>query len=101
MEFRFTYNDTFEQTFRLDSDTILKINSSDTNDTCIVSFVNTSGETIHIPDGIVIDGAEKFDDNFILQSNVPLYNLLFNDQVVYEITNEKIVRGRLRPILNH
>lgn len=57
MEFRFTYNDTFEQTFRLDSDTILKIKSFDINETCVV---------------------------------VPLYNLVFNDQVVYEITHEKL-----------
>lgn len=101
MEFRFTYNNAFEQTFKLDSNIILKIKSSETNDTCVVSFLNPFGETIPIPDGLVIDGAEKTNDNFVLHSSVPLYNLMFNEQVVYEITNEKIIRGRVRPVLIH
>lgn len=100
MEFRFTYNNTFEQTFRLDSNLILKLKSSDTNDTCVVSFLNSSGEDIPIPDGMYIDGAEKIDDSFILHSSVPDYQLQLNDKVVFEITHEKIVRGCARPVLN-
>ena len=93
MEFRFTYNNDFEQTFRLESNLKLKLKSLESGTSSSISFINDAGENIPSPDNMYMDKAIRINNVFVILSNEHIYKLIWNDQVVFKVIQEHIIKG--------